>query len=138
MRLRNLALTVLFGLGVCGFASAEESGNWFTRLFNRSAEKSTPAKVEPAKIATKSSLPDDRIIQAQADLQRRQDVCLRLLEMADASGDEELRRKAETLDRRALEAYMAAVGPSRTRQQPIGEVNMKDVRAAEKNAKGGR
>ena len=138
MRLRNLALTVLFGLGICGFVSAEESGNWFTRLFNRPTEKSTPAKVEPAKIAPKSGLPDDRIIQAQADLQRRQDVCLRLLEMADASGDEELRRNAEALDRRALEAYMAAVGPSQTRQQPVGEVNMKDIRAAEKNAKGGR
>ena len=138
MRLRNLALTVLFGLGVCGFVSAEESGNWFTRLFNRSSEKSEPAKVEPAKSTQKSGLPDDRIIKAQADLQRRQDVCVRLLEIADASGDEDLRRKAETLDRRALEAYMATVGPSRTSQQAIGTVNMKDIRAAEKNAKGGR
>ena len=138
MRLRNLALTVLFGLGVCGFVSAEESGNWFTRLFNRSAEKSEPDKTELAKTPPKSGLSDERIIQAQAALQRRQDVCVKLMEIADASGDDDLRRKAEALDRRALEAYMAAVGPSRTRQQPIGEVSMKDLRDAEKNAKGGR
>ena len=59
MRLRNLALTVLFGLGVCGFVSAEESGNWFTRMFSRSSEKSEPAKDEPAKAAPKSTAPDE-------------------------------------------------------------------------------
>jgi len=138
MRLRNLALTVLFGLGVCGFVSAEESGNWFTRLFNRSSEKIEPAKVEPAKSALKPALPDDRIIKADADRQRRQDVCERLMKMAIESGDEVLYRKAEMLDRRAFEAYMAAVGPSRSSQQPIGTVNMNDIRAAEKSAKGGR
>jgi hypothetical protein len=143
MRLRNLALTVLFGLGVCGIASAEESGNWFTNLFTRRTEKTETAKAdanksEPAKSEPKSALPDDRIIKAQADWQRRQDIIVRLLELAEAAGDDELRQKAMTLDRRAWDAYTAAVGPSRTSQQPIGTVNMNDIRAAEKNAKGGR
>jgi hypothetical protein len=140
MRLRNLALTVLFGLGVCGFVSAEESGNWFTRMFSRSAEKTESgesAKVESAKSAPKSALPDNRIIKAQADLQRRQDVCERLMKLAIDSGDDELFRKAEALDQRAYEAYKATVGP-RIRQEPIGTVKMNDLRAAEKNAKGGR
>jgi hypothetical protein len=138
MRLRNLALTLLIGLGVCSFAAAEESGNWFTRLFNRPAEKSEPPKVEPVKAVPKSGLPNDRIIQAQADLQRRQDVCERLMKMAIDAGDDDLYRKAETLDQRAYEAYKAIVGPSRTSQQPIGTVDMNAIRAAEKNAKGGR
>jgi hypothetical protein len=139
MRLRNLALTMLFGLGVCGLVSAEESGSWFTRLnpFNRSTEKSESAKVEPAKDAPKAVLPNDRIINADADRQRRQDVCERLLKLAVDAGDDELYRKALELDGRVWEAYMAKVGP-RTRQRPIGEVNMRDIRAAEKNAKGGR
>jgi hypothetical protein len=138
MRLRNLALTVLFGLGVCGFVSAEESGNWFTRLFNRPADKSEPAKIEPVKDAPKGVLPNDRIINAEADRQRRQDLCERLMKLAIDAGDDELYRKAEALDRRAWEAYLAKIGPPRSSQRPIGEVNMRDIRALEKNAKGGR
>ena len=59
------------------------------------------------------------------------------MKLAIESGDDALLHKAEALDQRALEAYKATVG-ARKRQEPIGTVNMNDVRAAEKNAKGGR
>jgi hypothetical protein len=49
----------------------------------------------------------------EAKLHRRQDVCLRLREIARETNDDELERKAEELDQRAFEVYM-----ERTRYLP--------------------
>jgi hypothetical protein len=134
MRLRALAIAAVVSLAVCGLAAADESPSWFMRLFQKAPEKT---KDDPVKGPTKADL-DLRIVQAQADLQRRQDVCDRLLEVAEATGDEALRRKAEQLNQRCVEAYTATVGRPTGRQTPIAVISSKDLRDAEKKAKGGR
>ncbi len=110
MRLGIAALTLTVGLGFVGMASAEESGNWFTRLFT-SANKTESAKKPESKIEpliTPAKSAEIRILRAKADLERRQEVCLRLIDIADATGDEELRRKAMMLDQRAWDLYVAS------------------------------
>jgi hypothetical protein len=136
MRLGTLALTFALALGLAGLVSAEESGNWFTRLFQRSAEKA-PAPKNGVPTLT-PVLPKDPTIQAQADLQRRRDVCQKLMELAVERGDDDLYRKAEQLDLRAWDAYIAVTGRARLSTQPIGEVSMRELRDAEKKSKGGR
>ena len=128
MRLKVMAFTLAFGLGVVGLVSAQESGNWFTRML-------TPAaKVEPAKKADAKSEPpakptasSSRLVQAKVDLERRQAVCNRLIEIADASGDDDLRRKAEQLDQRAWDLYTTTVNRVREAERPIGEVSARDI-----------
>ena len=116
MRLGTAALTLAFSLGVVGLASAEESGNWFTRLFSPAAEKTAPAK----KLDVKTEMPkmpatsnNNRAIKAKVDLERRQEVCMKLLDIANATGDESLRHKAEMLDQRAYDLYVATNNPGR-------------------------
>ena len=48
LRIAACAFTLLIGLGIVGLVSAEESGNWFTRMLPWSSAKSEPAKSEPA------------------------------------------------------------------------------------------
>ena len=137
MRRGTLALTLAFALGVCGVLSAEEdSGNWLTRLFTRSAEKKTSAKSSTAK--DNPVLPNYPLIQAQANLARRRDVCQRLLEIALQTNDDDLSQKAEQLELRAYELYQATRNRAKTIEQPIGTVSKDDLKAAQKSAKGVR
>ena len=122
MRLGTAALTLAFSLGVVGLASAEESGNWFTRLFSPAAEKTDAAK----KLDIKTDVPkmpaasnNNRAIKAKADLERRQEVCMKLLDIANATGDESLRHKAEMLDQRAYDLYVATKNASRVVEAEI-------------------
>jgi hypothetical protein len=124
MRLGAAALTLTLALGFAGLASAEESGNWFTRLFTATPEKTEPAnkidvKTDPTKIPVSSS--NNRIKQAKADLERRQEVCLKLREIAIANGDDDLQRKAEMLDQRAYDLYVAAKNQARTLDLPAAD-----------------
>jgi len=120
MRLGTAALTLAFGLGVVGLASAQESGNWFTRMFSP-GDKAAPAKKLDAKTDL-SALPmpatNHRAIKAKADLDRRQEVCMKLIEIAIATGDADLHRKAELLDQRAYDLYVAAKNQSRALEVP--------------------
>ena len=116
MRLGTAALTLAFSLGVVGLASAEESGNWFTRLFSPAVEKTESpkkldVKTDGPKIPATSN--NNRAIKAKVDLERRQEVCMKLLDIANATGDESLRHKAEMLDQRAYDLYVATKNPSR-------------------------
>jgi hypothetical protein len=129
MRLGTAALTLTVALGFAGLATAEESGNWFTRLFTPTAEKTEPekktepdkktdAKTEPAKMPVSSA--SNRRARAEADLNRRREVCLKLIEIANAIGDDDLRRKAEMLDQRAYDLSVAAKN-----QAPIADQDAK-------------
>jgi len=124
MRLGGAALTLTLALGFAGLASAEESGNWFTRLFTATPEKTEPAnkidlKTDLTKIPVSSS--NNRIKQAKADLERRQEVCLKLREIAIANGDDDLQRKAEMLDQRAYDLYVAAKNQARMLDLPVAD-----------------
>jgi hypothetical protein len=129
MRVRNIALTLAIGLGLAGFVCADESGNWFTRLFSPSA--SAEKKIEPAKVMkTDAPMPPSarsiRVKQATADKERRDAVCLKLRDLAIAHGDEEMFRKVEQLERRIGDIYFA-------------QLEVRDVSLAEANGKkGGR
>ena len=120
MRLRIAALTLVFGLTVAGMVCAEESGNWFTRLFTPSAEKADKddakkddAKSDPAKMPPTSTF-NQRARRANAELLRRQEVCLKLRAIANAKDDDDMLRKIEQLEQRAWDVYVAStnVGPS--------------------------
>lgn len=123
MRARTVALTLVMALGVAGIVSADESGNWFTRLFTSSAEK----KIEPLKDAKiEAPMPpsarDIRAKQANADKERRDAVCLKLRDLALAHGDEEMLRKVEQLERRIGDIYFAQL---EVRDMPLAEANGK-------------
>ena len=116
MRRGIAGLAIAVSLGFVGLASAEESGNWFTRIFTPAATKADEAKkldvkIDPTKIPAAAN--NNRAIRAKADLDRRQEVCLKLIEYANALGDDDLRRKAEQLDQRALDLYYASKNQER-------------------------
>jgi hypothetical protein len=126
MRLRLAALTLVFGLTVAGVVGAEESGNWFTRMFTPTPEKTD--KDEAKKSDTKSDaskMPptitfNQRAKRARADLDRRWEVCEKLRAIAVAKGDEEMERKVEQLHQRAWDVYVAA-----TNAGPVAETKLK-------------
>lgn len=126
MRLKAAALALVLGLGIVGLASAQESGNWFTRMFTPTP-KTEPAKKSDVKTETPSAPSLEKLNQAEADLDRRQAVCMKLREIGIESGDEDLVRKAEQLDQRALELYYAAKNRLRDSTRPIAEVSAKDL-----------
>lgn len=140
MRLGVAALTLAFGLGVVGMVSAQESGNWFTRMFTPAETKADLIK----KADAKSSLPkapsaaENRIQTAKADLERRQEICLKLRGIGIDSGDEELVRKAELLHQRAWDQYVATTNRVRESQRPLGEISAKDVGLTKSGKKGDR
>ena len=116
MRLSTAALTLAIGLGFVGMAGAQESGNWFTRL-NPFGDKTDAAKKldstsEPTKIPPTAT--DNRALKAKANLERRRDICDKLRGIGIASGDDDLVRKAEMLDQRAWDLYVASTNRGRT------------------------
>ena len=126
MRRGTLILTLAFGLGVVGLVSADEGGNWFTRLFTTSAEKSEkPESIKPAAKSDVATMPPTSVKrgkQAEADLLRRQDVCMKLRDIANAKEDEDMLRKVEQLEQRAYELYVAA---GKSRQGTLVESSVK-------------
>lgn len=113
MRFRIALLTLACALGVCGWACADE-GNWFTRMFTPTSAKKEGADVDKKAIAKALENKDMPPIgpppgkRALDELERRQDVCQKLRDIALANGDEEMLRKVEQLDQRAWDIYVAA------------------------------
>ncbi len=128
MRARIVALTIALALGVVGIVSAEESGNWFTRLFTPSAEKKVD--VDPAKVKEIKSEPTPmppsatkiRARQASADKERRDAVCLKLREIALAHGDEVMLKKVEQLENRVWDLYVSS---NNLRTAPLADASVK-------------
>lgn len=108
MRLRAAALSLTICLSAAGLAWADDtpSGNWLSNLFSRpaakNADKDTEEKDEPPRTS-----PTNLLKKLEADLDRRQEVCMRLKGVALELGDEELMRKADELDQRAWQTYLA-------------------------------
>jgi hypothetical protein len=129
MRWGTAALTLTVCLGVVSLACADDapSGNWFTNLFARpaakDADKSSPNKDDPPRTS-----PANLNRKLKADLERRQDVCMKMLEIAYELGDEELERKANQLSKRAVDVYVA--GKNR-----IGEAERGDAVAKKGSSK---
>ena len=120
MRLRIAALTMAIGLGIVGITSAEEPGNWFTRLFTPSPEKKDIAKLLDASMPPSAA--SNRRKQAMADKVRREEVCLKLREIALGNGDEAMLQKIEQLEQRVWELFVA---DSNLRNAPIAVSSMK-------------
>ncbi|MBI2805159.1 MAG: hypothetical protein HYX68_09305 [Planctomycetes bacterium] len=141
MRLGTAALTLAFGLGIVELVSAQESGNWFTRMFTPATKTSAAKKTEDeaaAKAAKKNAASASRLTKAKADLERRQAVCLKVREIALATGDDQLLKQAEQLDGRAWELYVAVKNRLVDSRRPIGEVRAKDLGLNKTSKKGER
>lgn len=128
MRLGNVALTLVLGFGIVGLASAQESRSWFSRMFTPAdktdAAKKIDAKADEPKAPSASTR---RLEKAKADLDRRQEICLKVREVAIATGDEDLRRKAEQLDQRAWDLFLAIKNRVQASERPLGEMSAKDL-----------
>jgi hypothetical protein len=128
MRARIVALTLAVALGIVGIVSAEESGNWFTRLFTSSTDKKVnvdPAKAKDVKSETTNMPPRASAIrakQANADKERRDAICIKLRDLAIAHGDEEMIRKVEQLEQRIGDVYFAAM---QIRNTPLAGLDSK-------------
>ncbi len=117
MRLRIMALAVALGLGIVGIVSADDSGSWLPRWLSPWSGKTDKSeKIDPGKTAAdkedalkKPPVSDAaRRKQAKADLLRRQEVCLKLREIADAANDEDTLKRIDQLESRAWALYAAA------------------------------
>ena len=128
MRLSTVALTLAFALGVAGFVAADEpETSWFSRTFPLPWAKA-PVDAEKSKkddlpVPPIPSGPSLRQRQAKMDaaLARRREVCLRLEEIAAELHDEGLARKAEELNQRAWDVYVAAMERIRSPDVPSEE-----------------
>lgn len=138
MRHGIAALTLTVSLGFVGLAAAQESGTFFERPFGPATQKtdpdsqesgswfqrlfgSAPQKAESTKKIEVKSEParppvsrNFRALKAKADLDRRQEVCLRLREIGLATNDDDLVRKAELLDQRAWDLFVATTSQARS------------------------
>jgi hypothetical protein len=105
------------GLGLASLTRADDdeakpppTGNWFTRLFtppgaakkkdDKTKKDAAAGPVSPALVRQK----------AFAEWQRRVEVCYKLKQIALETGDQDLDRKADALDRRAWEVYVQRTG----------------------------
>jgi hypothetical protein len=89
-------------------------------------DKKTPPKPSRDPIA---KLRDQEL----ANWLRRTDVCLKLMEVADQTGDENLRKKAQELDRRARAAYerrIAELGGEAGSEDGLDSDRLKDADSA--------
>jgi hypothetical protein len=129
MRSRAAAMTLAFGLVVVGMASAQESSTWLPRVFAPVTPKADPAKADKDD-APKATASVDRIAlraakKAKADLDRRNEVCLKLRGIAVESGDDALLQKVEKLEKRAWEVYLAAKNIAAEPERPAVEADAK-------------
>jgi hypothetical protein len=134
MRLRIMALTIALGLGLAGSAAADDSGSWWPRWMSPwsgqggKGEAIDPAKMPPGKeeSAKPPSLSDaGRKKRAKADLERRQEVLIKLREIAAAANDEEMLKTVEQLEHRAWDLYVAATNMRADPVRASAEPSMK-------------
>lgn len=118
MRRRLLAaLTLLLGLSLVGGVDAEptvKKGNWFTRLFSKQApKKEAEPSAEDLKRLQEASAANVANLRAQAEaaFHRRVAVCDKLQGIAAANNDDDLKRKADSLNQFAWKLYMQQTGP---------------------------
>ena len=114
MRLRMVALAIALNLGLAGFAAADDSSSWWPRwMAPWSGANGKSAKTDAGK-----SLDDDepkkplvtdaaRRKQAKIDLERRQEVLLKLREIATSANDEDTLKRIEELENRVWDLYVA-------------------------------
>jgi hypothetical protein len=99
-------------------AAAKSTGNWFTRWF--SSGKQAPAKKTAEQTPKADSAASNKMAlreaaaaqraRDEADLLRRQGVCLKLRTIADQTNNDDLRRKADQLDEQAWNLYLRRTG----------------------------
>ena len=109
-----LSLALLAGLGAVAAAqdtpsspAKQNSGNWFGNWspFGQPAPKKTPPP-PPKTLVESTTLLRDR---EKAALFRRQEVCLKLLEIAEANKDAALKRRVEQLQDQVMATYMQRI-----------------------------
>jgi hypothetical protein len=126
MRLGTAALTVALSLAAVGLAAGQEesTGSWLSRLTGsrsgRTAQRTESFRIDPAALA---AVDLERQRQAKSAWERRVKACLALREIADNLNDEDLRRKADELDRRAWEVYQAAIAADHTPERILPKEN---------------
>ncbi len=123
MRFGAAAMTLAFGLGFVGTASAQESSSWLPRIFAPATPKADVDKVADKDDAPKVGPSVDRSAaraakKAKADWLRRVEVCDKLRGIAMESGDDELMAKVEELERRAWDVYLAATNAGTQTEGP--------------------
>ena len=132
MRVSAAVLALTLGLGAVGMASAEESENWFSRWFavgsgKSDSEKTVEEKESADKAAKLASV--RRAVrlakQAEADWVRRVAVCDKIKAIATESGDDSLRQRAEHLEQRAWETYLATKKSPAELESMVPEPNAK-------------
>jgi hypothetical protein len=117
-----LGLALVLGLAAgaaepdddAGPAAAKSTDNWFTHRFSfgkqAPAKKAADAKPKAdAAASTKMAAREAAAAQRardEADLLRRQGVCLKLRTIAAQTNNDELRRKADQLDEQAWNIYL--------------------------------
>lgn len=118
---RKLAAAALLGFAAWVFFDQAQAGNdlkmsvkgtWLHRFLGVDKKEAPPKKEEPTKAAEPAPSVQEIQAKAKTDLLRRQEICLRLREIAVQTGDEELNRKADQLDQRAFEIYLQRTGGS--------------------------
>jgi hypothetical protein len=113
MRFGAAAMTLAFGLGVVGMASAQESSSWLPRWLAPATEKADPEKGADKVNAPKATPPVNRSAvraakKAKADWERRIEVIDKLRRVADDTDDADLRSKVDRLEQRAWDLYIAS------------------------------
>ena len=117
----------LLGMPMAGTAFADPgaappprpgSTSVLSQMFGRKPSDATVTRTDSAKPTRPPPKPPvDPIAKARdkelANWLRRTDVCLKLMEVADQTGDEALRKKAQELDRRARTAYERRIAAGR-------------------------
>jgi hypothetical protein len=140
-----LALSVGTANHAHGQLPAASQGGIFTRYFKRPASAARAEKED-------HSIPEvsaaARLAQAQADWMRRQEVCLKLRNIAVEAADDDLWRKADQLEQRAWDAFVqqtssggtAAADEARLRQHlpssDSSEASARLLRPASTTARG--
>ena len=117
-RMGALALALALGATALGRAGEDDDppagdaprGNWFTRLFRPSARKKVEPKANEVKDPAPPPSPAVMRQRAYMEWLRRQEVCDKLREIALETGDEELRRKADSLNQRIWDSYLQRTG----------------------------
>jgi hypothetical protein len=121
--MRKLAIATLL-VASCTLASAQEStgqkdtgdksGNWFTRTFSFGGKPDTDKtaaadkkKTEPAPVADSAAV---KLAREAQNLKRRNQVCLKLREIAIQTRDQALMDQVDGLEQRVLDLYLQRTG----------------------------
>jgi hypothetical protein len=94
--------------------AADKSGNWFTRMFSfgskTDSDKAAAAdkkKMEPAPVADSAAV---KLAREAQNLKRRNQVCLKLREIAIQTRDQALMDEVDRLEQRVLDLYLQRTG----------------------------